>query len=58
MSEFKVVTEGSPNEVWASGFYGDAGREKAWRMVLDGYWHRLMYAADRHKKLEVVPVQP
>lgn len=57
MSEFKVVTEGSPNELWASGFYCDEGREKAQRMIDEGYWHRFMFAADKHKKLAVVPVQ-
>jgi hypothetical protein len=27
--EYKVVTDGSPNEVWATGFYGDYGKAKA-----------------------------
>jgi hypothetical protein len=31
--QFKVITEGSPNEVWASGFYD---RAKAQRMVDEG----------------------
>lgn len=53
-TEFKVVTDGSPNELWASGFYGEHGRAKAQRMVDEGYWHRFMYAKDKHKTLIVV----
>lgn len=52
--QYKVVTEGSPNEVWASGFYGDAGKTKAEQRIAEGYWHRFMYERDRQKKLIVV----
>lgn len=52
---YKVVTQGAPNEVWASGFYGDYGKEKAERWVREGYWHRHMYPKDKHKTLIVVP---
>lgn len=58
MKEYKVITENSPNELWASGFYGDDGREKAQRMIREGYWHFHMFARDKHKRLVVVPVQP
>jgi hypothetical protein len=57
MSEYKIITDGSPNELWASGFYHEEGRAKAQSMIDDGYWHRFMFASDKHKKLVVVPVQ-
>jgi hypothetical protein len=56
MPEYKVVTEGAPNEIWASGFYGEDGRLKAQQRIDDGYWHRYMYLHDRHKTLVVVPI--
>lgn len=55
MASYKVVTEGAPNELWASGFYGEDGKAKAERMVAEGYWHRLMYEKDRAKILAVIP---
>lgn len=57
MTEYKVITEGNANEVWASGFHGDYGRKKAWRMIDEGYWHRLMHPADKGKKLVVIPAR-
>jgi len=57
MIEYKVITKGDPTQLWASGFYGDGGREKAERMVADGYWHSFMYERDKHKVLEVVPAR-
>lgn len=56
MSQFyKVITKGNPLEVWAKGFWGPDGKAKADKMIREGYWHRLMYAKDKHKELEVVP---
>lgn len=55
--EYKVITDGSPNEVWAEGFFGDQGRDKAQKRIDAGYWHRLMYPWDRCKKLIVVPTE-
>ena len=52
---YKVITQGAPLEVWASGF---ADRAKAQRMVDEGYWHRYMYLKDRHKVLVVVEEVP
>jgi hypothetical protein len=52
--EYKVVTEGSPNEVWARGFYGDYGKAKAQNKIDEGYFHQYMYEADKSKKLIVV----
>ncbi|MBA2525943.1 MAG: hypothetical protein H0V18_09205 [Pyrinomonadaceae bacterium] len=57
MSEFKVVTDGAPTELWASGFYGDEGKAKAERMVRAGYWHLYMLEKDKGKSLVVVPVK-
>jgi len=54
--EYKIVTEGLPNEVWAKGFYGDIGKEKAQNKINDNYFHRYMYEEDKHKKLIVVNV--
>lgn len=54
MKEYHVITEGQPNEIWAAGFYGDEGRDKAARQIAEGYWHRYMYAHDKHKTLVVV----
>ena len=53
LAEYAVVTSDNHDEVWASGFYGDTGRERAQRLVDEGYWHRLMYQRDRHKTLIV-----
>ena len=55
MASYKVVTEGAPTELWASGFYGEDGKAKAERMVAEVYWHRLMYEKDRAKILAVIP---
>ena len=57
VSEYKVVTDGAPNELWALGFYGATGKAKAEQMVAEGYWHRRMYETDRHKRLIVVPAR-
>jgi hypothetical protein len=53
--EYKVITKGSPLEVWAAGFYGEHGKAKAEKRIAEGYWHRFMYEKDKHKELEVVP---
>jgi hypothetical protein len=55
MVSYKVITEGAPNELWASGFHGEDGKARAEKKVAEGYWHRLMYEKDRHKTLIVVP---
>lgn len=52
--EYKVVTEDSPNEVWATGFYGDYGKAKAEKRIAEGYFHKHMYESDKSKKLIVV----
>jgi hypothetical protein len=52
--EYKVVTEGSSNEVWATGFYGDYGKEKAQKRIDEGYFYKHMYESDKSKKLIVV----
>jgi hypothetical protein len=52
---YKVVTKGAPLEVWAMGFHGESGKARAEKLIAEGYWHRYMYAHDRHKTLEVVP---
>jgi len=52
--KYKVVTENSTNEVWASGFYGDSGKIKAQKRIDEGYFHKYMYEADKSKKLIVV----
>jgi hypothetical protein len=52
--EYKVVTEDSPNEVWATGFYGDYGKAKAEKIIDEGYFHKYMYESDKSKKLIVV----
>ena len=52
--EYKVVTEDSPNEVWATGFYGDYGKAKAQKIIDEGYFHKYMYESDKSKKLIVV----
>ena len=51
---YKVVSECCHLEVWATGFYGEQGRKKAQGMIDEGYFHRFMYEADKHKKLIVV----
>ena len=53
--KYKVITEGYPNEVWAIGFYGDYGKEKAQKRTDEGYYHQFMYESDKSKKLIVVP---
>lgn len=53
--KYQVITKDNPLEVWASGFYGDSGKQKAERMIAVGYWHRVMYEKDKHKELTVVP---
>lgn len=55
---YKVVTQGDELCVWAAGFHGDEGKEKAERMISQGYWHRYMYDKDKHKTLIVVPEVP
>lgn len=57
MTEYKVVTDGAPLEVWATGFYGDPGKTKAQKRIDEGYFHRYMYEKDKHKKLIVIPVK-
>lgn len=54
---YKVVTEGSPNELWAV-FDGEAGKRKAEARIAEGYWHKRMQPEDKHKRLIVVPVTP
>ena len=51
---YKVVTESSPLEVWAIGFYGESGKQRAEEMIQEGYWHKFMYEKDKHKTLIVV----
>jgi hypothetical protein len=55
--EYKVVSECNQNELWASGYYGEAGKAKAQKAIDEGYFHRFMYQQDKHKKLIVVPVK-
>lgn len=52
--KYKVVTEGKPNEVWATGFYGDNGKSKAQKKIDEGYFHKYMYQSDKIKNLIVV----
>ena len=52
---YKVVSECCHLEVWATGFYGEQGKQKAQGRIDEGYFHRFMYEADKHKKLIVVP---
>ena len=52
--EYKVVTEGSPNEVWEIGFYGNYGKAEAQKRIDEGYFHKYMYESDKSKKLIVV----
>ena len=52
--KYKVVTEGSPNEVWAAGFYGDYGKQKAQKRINEGYFHKYMYEVAKSKKLIVM----
>lgn len=52
--EYKVITKDNPNELWASGFYGEHGKAKAEKRIAEGYFHRHMYEADKHKTLVVV----
>lgn len=52
--EYKVVTEGASNEVWATGFYGDYGKAKAQKRIDEGYFHKNMYEADKSKNLIVM----
>jgi len=54
--EYRVITEGLPNEVWATGFYGDEGKKKAQERINSGYFHKHMYESDKSKKLIVVEV--
>ena len=48
---YKVVTKGSINEVWATGFYNT---EKPQKMIDEGYWHKAMYDRDKSKVLIVI----
>lgn len=48
---YKVVSECNHLEVWAIGFYS---KEKAQKRINEGYFHKYMYDADKHKKLIVV----
>ena len=48
---YKVVSECNHNELWGSGFYS---KEKAQERIDEGYFHRYMYNADKHKKLIVI----
>jgi len=48
---YKVVTKGSINEVWSTGFYNT---EKPQKMINEGYFHQLMYEKDKHKELIVI----
>ena len=48
---FKVVTENSKNDVWATGFYS---KDKAQKRIDSGYYHKNMFECDKHKKLVVM----
>ena len=48
---YTVVTKGSLNEVWATGFYST---EKPQKMIDEGYFHKYMYKEDRDKVLIVI----
>lgn len=50
---YKVVTKGNENEVWATGFYGESGKEKAQQRIDEGYYHKYMYKKDKSKELVV-----
>jgi hypothetical protein len=52
--KYKVVTEGEELEVWATGFFGFYGKNKAQVLINKGYYHRFMFENDKHKKLIVV----
>lgn len=39
---------------WAAGFYGGFGKAKTEQLIPEGYFHRHMYEADKHKKLIVI----
>ena len=52
---YKIVSECNINEVWAIGYYS---REKAQAKIDEGYFHKMMYPRDRHKKLIVIPQHP
>ena len=54
--EYQVVSEENHNEVWARGFYNNAGKERAQTRVNAGYFHKFTYEKDKHKKLIVIPV--
>lgn len=54
--EYQVVSECNQNEIWATGFYGEAGKKRAENRINIGYWRKFMYEKDRHKILIVVPV--
>ena len=51
---YKVVSECDNLEVWAVGFYGDSGRERAQKRIDERYWHNMMYEKDKHKTLIVI----
>jgi hypothetical protein len=53
--KYKVVTEDNHNEVWARGFYGEAGKIKAEQKIKEGYFHKFMFPIDKHKTLIVIP---
>lgn len=55
--EYMVVDADDMHAVYAAGFYGPAGREKAERMVAEGYWHRIAPQL-KGRKLIVIPVTP
>ena len=43
--------EGEELEVWATGFFGFYGKNKAQVLINKGYYHRFMFENDKHKKL-------
>lgn len=48
---YKVVSECNHLEVWANGFHS---KDKAQTLINEGYFHKYMYDADKHKKLIVL----
>jgi hypothetical protein len=52
--KFKVVTKGNENEVWATGFHGLLGFNKATSRIKEGYFYDHMYIEERYKQLIVI----
>lgn len=55
--EYEVIASNIPNFLMAVGFYGEAGKAKAQKMIDEGYFNRHLMPEFKHATFIVVPAK-